>query len=261
MTDLKQVNDALNSYLRPATFPVAVKISQAEDDFPPKTKHPGKHIGHRVALCQGMSIARRIGWRVGFSKDDHACAIAIMIFGHEEEPEMVKNGEVVYPYYTSSKEAGQKTQEITPRAEKDSIKSITMAPLEKADFDPDVIVVYGNAAQITRLVQGSLFHSGGKIDSSFSGRGACGSSILIPYQTKECKVTIPGGGERIFAHTTDEELCFSIPKDKIDDTIDGLIKTHQNGIARVPTPFYGLFSKPDFPDKYKELEEKFNMKD
>ena len=260
MSKLTEINEALNKYLRTNTLPVAVKISK-EESLPEKTRQPRKHIGNRLALCQGISIARRIGWRIGFDREDHACSLSMIIFGYKEEPEMVKRGELAYPYYTNSPEKGIKTEKSMPKAEKDSISTITMAPLEKAEFEPDVVVIYGNAAQITRLVQGALFHSGGKIESSFTGRGACGSSILVPYQTGECKVTIPGGGERIFAHTTDEELCFSIPWNKCEETIDGIIQTHKNGIARIPTPFYGLFCKPEFPDKYKELEEMLDMKD
>ena len=78
-----------------------------------------------------------------------------------------------------------------------------LAPLHLATFDPDVVVCYGNSAQITRFVQGALYKVGGYIESRFAGRGACGGEITVPYSQDKCNVIVPGGGERVFALTGD----------------------------------------------------------
>ncbi|HSW35831.1 MAG TPA: DUF169 domain-containing protein, partial [Candidatus Limnocylindrales bacterium] len=131
----------------------------------------------------------------------------------------------------------------------------------KADFDADVVLVYGNAAQVIRLVQGALYFNGGKIDSSFTGRGACGSEVVVPYQTGQCKVIIPGGGERVFAHTADDELLFAIPAGELANVAAGVEATHNNGIARIPTPFMGMRCKPVFPEKYTAVAKQFGILD
>ncbi|MCW3491201.1 DUF169 domain-containing protein [Dethiobacter alkaliphilus] len=250
----------VEDYIRPLTYPVAVKLIKEGEDFPVKTRFP-KDVAGRWALCQGISMARRVGWKVGFRREDHSCIVAMMIFGYEEEPEAVKEGEIVYPYYTETAEAGKKTQEMTPRMPLDSVKGIVAAPLAKADFAADVVLVYGNSAQIIRLVQGALYRNGGKIDSSFTGRGACGSEIVVPYQTQECKVIIPGGGERVFAHTADDELVFAIPACKLDEVAFGVETTHKSGIARIPTPFMGMRAEPMYPEKYYEVAKQFGIED
>jgi uncharacterized protein (DUF169 family) len=91
------------------------------------------------------------------------------------------------------------------------------------------------------------------------GRGACGSSIGYPYKNKQVNVVLPGGGERVFGMTCDDEMCFSIPREKIDSVLEGVKATHDGGVARMPTPFFGISADPVFPPSYKKLEEHIGL--
>ena len=71
---------------------------------------------------------------------------------------------------------------------------------------------------------------------------------------------IPGGGERLSGHTADDELVFSIPRNKIDDILFGLEATNRYGTARYPTHFRGMQMEPTFPGKYKKLGECLGMR-
>ena len=157
--------------------------------------------------------------------------------------------------YAATPEAGARTEELVPQFPLGKMKGLLFAPLEKADFEPDVVVVYGLPAQIVRLVQGALFEEGGTISSNFGGRCACGSYIVVPYLTGECKVIVQGGGERVFAGCGDEEICFAIPGSKMGTVARGLAGTHAGGAARIPTPAWQMMSKPAMPAKYKPLED------
>ncbi|MBT9173744.1 MAG: hypothetical protein DDT21_02149 [Syntrophomonadaceae bacterium] len=251
----------VEEYIRPLTYPVAVKLVKEGEPFPEKTRFPRQMTGYGWALCQGVSMARRVGWKIGFTREDHSCVVAMMIFGYEAVPELVEKGEIVYPYYAETAEAGKKTEATTPRLPLDDIRGIVIAPVNRADFAADVILVYGSPAQVTRMVQGALYRQGGKIDSSFSGRGACGSEIVVPYQTQECKVILPGGGERVFAHTADDEMVFAVPACRLEDVAAGVEATHKGGIARIPTPFLGMRAKPLYPEKYSEVARLFGMEE
>ena len=154
-----------------------------------------------------------------------------------------------------------KTQASTPKMPRADTCCNVVAPLHLAAFDPDVVIVYGNAAQITRLVQGALYKEGGYIESRFAGRGACGGEVVVPFVQDRCNVIIPGGGERIFAVTADDELAFAMPKSKFNDVIEGIIKTHKGGVARIPTPFAGVNMKPQFPKYYWELEKHCGLRE
>jgi uncharacterized protein (DUF169 family) len=248
-----EMNALINEYLRPATFPVAVKL--LKESLPGNIKTALQLYKHRIAVCQGISIARRIGRSIGFERADHDCPISHVLFGFVEEPEINKNGSLVYPLYSKDMEAGKNTASKEIHLECGSFENLILAPIHRADFEPDVLIVYGNPAQIVRMVQGALYHEGGSITSSFMGRGACGSSIAYPFKTGQCNVVMPGGGERVFGMTCDDEMAFAMPKAKIAPTLQGLKATHEGGVARMPTPFFGLGAEPVFPHSYKKLRE------
>jgi uncharacterized protein (DUF169 family) len=248
-----ELNAFINEYLRPATFPVAVRLLKGP--LPEKVKTARQLYKHRLAVCQGISIARRVGRTLGFEKGDHGCPITHVLFGFMENPEINKSGAVVHPLYAKDIATGKKTADMEKCLPVGEVNNIVLAPLHRADFEPDVLIIYGNPAQMVRLVQGALFNTGGVISSNFMGRGACGSSMVYPFMTKKCNVVIPGGGERVFGMTCDDEMCFAIPKEKIEEVMDGLKASHDGGVARMPSPFFGITAEPVMPPSYKKLSD------
>jgi uncharacterized protein (DUF169 family) len=258
--DNKQLYDFFNEYLRTATFPVAIKLSP-DEQLPSKVKSASDAFGYPIAVCQAIAAARRLGRTTGFHAQDHSCALSHIYFGFKENPDFAKAGTTVYPLYTKDTAAGAKTNSEELHLELGTFKTMIVAPLHRADFEPDIVIVYGNAAQMVRLIQGELFNEGGKLTSSFMGRCACGAYIANPYKTKKCNVVIPGGGERVFAMTCDDELAFAIPKEKIQNVVEGIQGTHKSGVARIPTPFFGVTAKPKWPPSYGELAKYCGLKD
>lgn len=255
---LKRLDEVLKEYVRPLTFPLAVKFLR-EAPLPPKARRPLDVAGYPLTLCQGIGLARRYGWVVGFTREDHACAPSLTFFGFEAMPDFMKEGGLAYPFYAGTMAAGACTEAAADVMERGGAGNIVIAPLHKADFLPDVIVVYGNPGQAVRLIQGGNYAAGGGIEARFCGRTACASELITPYLKQKYNVTIPGAGEKVFGQTNDDELVFSFPYDKTDGLIEGLIKTHESGIARFPVPICGLRMKPAFPPKYRELEALFGM--
>lgn len=251
----KELDACFSKYLRTLTYPVAVKFWKEGEPLPERTKVPTKDFGHPIALCQGVTLARKYGWAIAFYREDEACALAQVALGYCDEPDFVGDGSLCYPLYAGSMEAAKKIHEAAPKPPKADTHCIVLAPLHLAAFDPDVVIVYGNSAQTTRLVQASQFNDGTPVESRFSGRIACGGEITIPYTRNRCNVIIPGGGERVFALTGDDELAFAMPASKIKDVTEGLIGTHKAGAARIPTPVAGLNVRPVFPKYYWDLEQ------
>ncbi|MBW1790328.1 MAG: DUF169 domain-containing protein, partial [Deltaproteobacteria bacterium] len=62
MTDLREVETMLNTYVRPLTFPVAVKMLTSEDEIPEKARRPFQQMKKKIAICQGIGMARKLGW-------------------------------------------------------------------------------------------------------------------------------------------------------------------------------------------------------
>ncbi len=249
----QELNEAIQTYVRTSTYPVAVKILDSEDALPKKARRPMRDLGHRLNICQGVALTRRYGWTVGFCKEDHACSNSLVIFGLIEEPDFIKNGSVVAGPYTDTLEHGAITQSMAPKADR-PMTAILLAPLHKIDYEPDLVLVYGNPSQAARLIQASLYTTGGVLSSKFMGRLACGTEIVVTYQTGECQLVVPGGGEKVFAMLGDDEMVFTIPYQKARGVIDGLAATHADGANRYPAPYFGIRTEPQFPPIYEEFE-------
>ncbi len=249
---LQEFNETINKLVRTATFPVAVRVAQPGEEPPAKGKYPEKDLGHCLAICQGVSLARRFGWTILFRQEDHGCPASPYIFGYKPVDKLLE-GRLAYPLYVNSLELGQQMEQALAKMPEQSVSELWISPLEHCSFEPDVILIYGNPAQIARLIQAANYFKGIGIESRGFGRGACTSTIVKPILNDDCLYTVPGGGERLFGLTADDEMVFSIPRSKIENVKKGLEITHENGIARMPTAFMGINTKPTFPKVYYDI--------
>jgi uncharacterized protein (DUF169 family) len=251
---LKAFENSISKYIRPITFPVAVKFQRDKVPFSGKSKRPLNDIGNTIAICQGVALARRLGWNIIFSKEDHACPASLIVLGYYS-PEKLLEGTIAYPYYAESIEVARTMEQSDIFLPLCSIEEIWIAPIHKAEFEPDLVVVYGNAAQIARMAQGANYNNGKGIESKTFGRTACMEYLVRTYMEQRCSLVIPSGGERVFANTMDDELIFSVPSKCFGQVASGIEAVHKEGLSRFPTYFYGMSMKPAFPPKYSGLLE------
>jgi uncharacterized protein (DUF169 family) len=249
MANMKEVEQALNTYVRPLTFPVAIKMVKTEEEIPERTRRPFQQMGIKIAICQGIGMARKLGWAVAMGSEDMQCALGAAPFGFFKNIDYFNEGNMAEGMFTASKEAGKREEDLIDRFEYESYSHILVAPLHRTAFEPDLFMVYGNPAQIMRLVQGALYSEGGAIRSSSMGRLGC-ASIITAMKEDECRYLIPGNGDRIFGMTQDDEMAFFIPSSKIDTVLDGLAKTHKAGIRYPITSNFGF--EGTFPPSYQE---------
>jgi uncharacterized protein (DUF169 family) len=242
----------LEQHLRVATFPLGIRSLAPGEAVPEKARRPAKHLGAKVAICQALSLARRYGWTMAFGGEDLACPIAKAVFGFEERNAYYTSGALADGMYAQCREAGARFEDALAKYEPGEISAVVAGPLAKVDFVPDTVLVYGNSAQVLRLLNACLFEKGGALRSEFSGRGDCADIVIKGKKTGEPQVILPCYGDRIFGHAADEEMAFTFPFAKGDEVVRGLEGTHQGGI-RYPIPIYQRF-QPEFPKSYQELE-------
>jgi len=252
MIDLHEVNALIEKYLKIPSFPVAVKIIDRQETLA-GGKKPLECCGHTLALCQGVAMARRFGWKLFFHAEDWACPVGMYAFGFGKEIGDDLGSEIAFPLYTETPKASVKLQRQMPRLAEGKAKTIMMAALQRTDFSPDVIIIYGGPFQIARCIQAGIWKDGKTITSSFPGRMACAYEIVLPIQSGHYQVVVPGGGERAFAGTQDHEMSFAIPKNRLADFVEGLIATHKAGANRIPTPLLSVQMKPKMPPQYTNL--------
>jgi uncharacterized protein (DUF169 family) len=249
MTDLKELEQALNTYVRPLTFPLAIKMLKSEEEIPERTRRPFQQMGKKVAICQGIGMARKLGWAVAMGKEDMQCSLGAVPFGFFKNIDFFSEGNLAAGMFTASREIGKTEEDLVDRLEYGLYSHILVAPLHRTAFEPDLFMVYGNPAQIMRLIQGALYNEGGAVQSSSTGRLGC-AAIITAMKTDKCRYLVPGNGDRIFGMTQDYEMTFLIPCSKVETVLDGLAKTHKAGIRYPITSLFDV--EATFPPSYQE---------
>jgi uncharacterized protein (DUF169 family) len=249
MADLKEVEQALNKYIRPLTFPVGLKMLKSEAEIPEKTRRPFQQMKIKVAICQGIGMARKLGWAVAMGKEDMQCSLGAAPFGFFKNIEYYNEGNIAEGMFTASKQAGKREEDLVDRFDYGLYSHILVAPLSRTAFKPDLLILYGNPAQIMRLIQGALYNEGGAIQSSSMGRLGC-AAVITAMKNDECRYLVPGNGDRIFGMAQDYEMTFMIPASKVDTVLEGLANTHKVGVRYPITSFFHF--QATFPPSYQE---------
>ena len=232
---------SLEEILRLQTYPLAVKLVKNESEFPERTRRPER----KIAVCQAVTMSRRYGWTMGIAEKDSGCPAVSLAYGWTKLLDEHVMGQFFLEAGYVAEEAGAKTiLENLDRLEPGKYGAIVISPLTRAKIVPDVILVYGNPAQIMRLIQGAMYKEGERLKSELAGIAAsCTSGIIRAFNTGECQVVIPGNGDRIFAATYDDEMLFAIPAAKAEDIIVGM---RGQRFAKYPIPV-ALSMPPPFP--------------
>jgi uncharacterized protein (DUF169 family) len=247
----KMLEEAIQEHCRLTTTPVAVKLARDDEKPMNKAKYPMQHLGHRLAVCQGMSIARTIGWTMAFREEDHACPLPRIFMGHVD-PEKFLAGTLA-EFYQDELECMKKTEASYPRWPLNRYKEIRLCPINRCEFTPDLVIAYGNPAQILALIQAANFRKGTGILSTSTGRYGCSSWIAGVLQAGECTYLVPGPGERIFAGAQDHEISFAVPYLKFAELVEGLKYIRSRGAYRYPVPNLTVLAEPRIPEKYHSI--------
>jgi len=250
----------LKGALRLRTEPLGVAFLREAAALPEKTRRPSQVLGKRVTICQGVTMARVYGWSVGLTAEDLICVPGMLAFGLAPEP--YPGQELVSLLcdvgFHADKEAARKEAEVLSRIGPKEIEALYLAPLERITRDPDVVAVYGNPAQLMRLIQGAVFGLGERVQGDFGGKVECSSYLIAPWKTGQVRVVMPGMGDRIFSMTQDDELVVSFPVRLLEGIIKGLAEAGQKIGARYPITFYQNF-QPEFPKPYQERAKKWGI--
>jgi len=249
-TDLAKFQDALIGHVRLGSFPVAVRMVKPGEPLPERVKRPARDLQIRVATCQAIAMARRYGWVLAIGVEDISCPLTAVAFGLRRPSEFYIRGQACAGMYTETEEAGMLSEEQVAKLSFGKYQYILVAPLHRTVFEPEVIIIYANPAQVLRLLTAALWKSGGRMTSSFGGRIDCAEEIIVPRRSEKCEVILPCYGDRIFAQTQDHEMAFAVPISRVGEIIEGLEGTHKGGV-RYPIPSFLRYSG-EFPEHYKK---------
>jgi len=236
MPNLKLFDQEIQTYIKPTKLPVAIKLLTLEKQIPEKTRRPKKDFQKRFSICQTVGMVRRIGWTFALGREDLSYPLSQMSLGFERELPFYKEGNLCEGMYTSTREAGAKMEVAVPKFEHGRYQYILIGPVNRANYEPDVILIYGDSAQVMRLVHAALWEEGGTLTSNFMGRYDCADYTAGVLQSRKCQVILPCNGDRVFGFVQDFEMAFApSPTKKSTRSLPGSRVPTKEGFA-TPSP-------------------------
>jgi uncharacterized protein (DUF169 family) len=240
--DYNEYGEDLERILQLRTSPIALKMLEKEEDIPEGAMRPKKDRGYHLAQCQVFAMSRRSGEMIAMLKEDNWCWAPLMGYGLVEDPQDdFVNSHAYFPRFEVGKYIG-----------------VVTAPLKTAPFEPDMVLVYSNTAQLRNLVGVVKSHDKTLVNSVFDPIDSCVYSVVPVIEKNEYRITIPDPGEYERAMAGEDEMIFSIPKDKLPGLVETLRETDRRGGGYQQQTY---IMTPDFPRPqfYKDLFKKWGL--
>lgn len=230
MTTLSEFNkygEDLERLMPLRTSPMAVKMLEKEGDIPAGAIRPKKDRGIHIAQCQAFAMSRRQKETVAMLKEDNWCFAPMIGYGQVEKPDDPELQVFVsFPTFEMNKYVG-----------------IVSAPLKTANFEPDVVLIYSNTAQMRNMLMPLSFRNKDEIDYCFFPP-ACVYQVVPVMTSGRYMVTLPDPGDYMRALATDDEIIISVPAARMEEFITGIRRMVEGeyGYERA-----GMYMLHDFP--------------
>ena len=234
VSEFNKYGEELENALILRTSPIAVKMLEKESDVPKEAIRPKKDRKFHIAQCQAFALSRREGTTVAMLKEDHWCPAAPMAYGQVQRPESVQSRSHPYDCFEYGKYVG-----------------IVTAPLKKATYLPDVVIMWAKPAQLRALLLSMKIEDVPQVSGHFFPP-SCAWSVVNPMKTGQYWVVLPDPGEYQRALTEEGDMMFSVPQNKMPVLMAGL-KANEHGAFAYRE--HSMFMQPDFeqPEFYKEM--------
>jgi uncharacterized protein (DUF169 family) len=241
------INTILEKFLRPETFPLAIRLIKDEEEIPEKAIRPLRDFKCRLCVCQGFSYSKKTGKTVAYSFEDNYCIEGAVALGWVEKPPYMKDGSALYPRLVPRKEVAETLEAMKHSiSTKKGFRGIVVSPLAVTSIEPQLVLLSLNAARLNRVLEAICDMTGEKIVAETSGRGGlCAWGLAPAMNTGKPTYVIPTFGEFRFTCDSDDDIWTVIPVSYIDTLLKGLEYTHNAG-WRFPIPHF-LQHEPPFP--------------
>ena len=238
MTDWHTKSDNLKHRLSLRTEPIADRKFEKTDDLESIENLTRWKQGS--TFCQMPFLARVQGLTVGITREDKMGDRCKGIHGllSRDEKDMAGEAKMLATTWMPSKEEAMNQQRDYPRIPPG--EAIVLSPLAKERIDPEVILIYGNPAQLMMIMCGMQKIHYERYQFFFIGEGACVDSLGQCYQTGKPSLAIPCYGERSMGQVMDDEIVLALTPDYFDQALEGLEVLEKIGFRYPITTIGGL---------------------
>ena len=123
--------------------------------------------------------------------------------------------------YAFSRSAIEKYITGLPHLKRELVTLICLSPMEKASFEPDLVLVRCNPEQAMLLLWAYSYNTGELVYGN-TGTAMCSTLVIRPYLTKKPSFTIGDPGGRYIVGLSGEEIMVSIPYSLFDVMVETL---------------------------------------
>jgi len=253
--DWTQIVRRVEQLMRLRSFPVAFKMLEDEKDLE-EIPFLRRLEGKKITMCQLLNLVRNFDWTVGATKEDFVSETCGSIIGLCDVSPIYKDGTFRSIVWVKTKEEGKKYEASIPRLPLGKYKAVAMAPLVYNPFEPDIILIYANPAQMMLLINSLQFERYEVMEFYCVGESSCSDAIARCYLTSKPSLTIPCYGERRYGHAQDDELVIALRPDDLKRGLRGLEALYRKGI-RYPISFAGAQEDltDAFPPSYGSIDQ------
>ncbi len=251
--DWEKIIRRMERLMRLKSFPVGFKMLEKKEDL---DKIPFmRRCESKTTLCQLINRVRNFDWTVGAVLDDFIFPVCPSILGLTDLPDIYKDGTFRSIVWVKTKEDGKKFEKSIPRLPIGKYEAVAMAPIVYNPFEPDIVLIYANPAQIMLLINALQFEKYEVMNFFCVGESSCSDAIARCYLSGKPSLTIPCYGERRYGHAQDEELVMALPADTMEQALYGLEVLYRRGI-RYPISYAGaeVDITKAFPMSYGDID-------
>lgn len=244
MTKL-ELEELFFKHIKLETRPVAVILHRDRNQM------GRKPFPMKLNICQLVSLARHGGRAVAGVPDRMVCAIGTSCTGLTATTEPFITGEAAVGKYTADRETGRvffaNTFKLGDMGK--IYDAMELAPLGDSPFEPEVVLFYGNPAQIMRLVHTVVWNSGEKVAADTVAEAAVCSAIGFVLSEDRPVIGFPCAGDRRFGGTQNHELVFAAPWWTVRDVMAPNLEALAKQGTLYPVPPHMLY-EPVMPPAY-----------
>jgi uncharacterized protein (DUF169 family) len=212
--------EALKKLLKLSGSPVAFRFVTKKEEIPEGMQKLDKTIRH----CSMIGLARK-EQKIFYSlSDNHECNGGAWSLGLRPITETLKNGDFYFKLGKfESSAACKRTIDRVPHLPPGDSYATLYAPLEKAPFDPQVVLIVASPWAMLKIAQSTLFRVGGRINAEFSGiQSVCSDACAQTYLTGKVNFSLGCDGSRKFSGIEDGEMVMGIPAEILPELVEAL---------------------------------------
>jgi dephospho-CoA kinase len=226
----------LELLMRLKSFPVAFKMLERVEEL---DEIPFmRRLNDKTTMCQLITLVRSSDWTVGAVAEDFISPTCPSIIGLADTPPLFKDGTFRSIVWVKTRRDGMRYEESIQRLPMGKYKAVAVAPLVYNPFDPDIVLIYANPAQMMLLINSLQFEDYEVMNFFCVGESSCSDAIARCYLTGKPSLTIPCYGERRYGHAQDDDLVMALTPESVDKALRGMEALYRRGI-RYPISFAG----------------------